>query len=391
MGGCDVLELAREFGTPAYVYAEDDIRARARAYMDAFRAAPSASRWSTRARHSPAPRPAGSSPRRGSRRTWPPAASFTSRSRAASPGALLHARQQQDRGGARVRAGTRVSGTSSSTRSTRSTGSSASPPGALRRVMLRVTPGIRPDTHRKIATGQEDSKFGFALDDVPRAIERCAAAGARLVGLHAHLGSQVFDLDVYDTLADVMTAAGDYPVVNMGGGFAVAYTRDQRPPPAAAYVEAMLERAGWGQGPLRAGALDGRQRGRDDLHGGHGQGDARSAHLRRGRRRHGRQHAADALRRRLRSRDRGSHRRLDAVSVWSACTASPGDILVQRRRSGGPAGRRRAGDPGTGAYGHAMASNYNAVPRPPVVFCRDGEARVVVRRETYEDLTSRDA
>jgi diaminopimelate decarboxylase len=46
--------------------------------------------------------------------------------------------------------------------------------------------------------------------------------------------------------------------------------------------------------------------------------------------------------------------------------------------------------PATGAYGHAMASNYNAQPRPPVIFCRDGDARVVVRRETYEDLTSRD-
>ena len=47
--------------------------------------------------------------------------------------------------------------------------------------------------------------------------------------------------------------------------------------------------------------------------------------------------------------------------------------------------------PATGAYGHAMANNYNGIPRPPVVFCRDGEARVVVRRETYEDLTARDA
>ena len=63
-----------------------------------------------------------------------------------------------------------------------------------------------------------------------------------------------------------------------------------------------------------------------------------------------------------------------APTSWLA-TAVPGDVLVT---------------PATGAYGYAMASNYNGVPRPPVVFCRDGEARLVVRRETYEDLTARD-
>ena len=73
-----------------------------------------------------------------------------------------------------------------------------------------------------------------------------------------------------------------------------------------------------------------------------------------------------------------------------ACTASPATSWCATRCS--PA--QRVGDvlvtPATGAYGHAMASNYNGVTRPPVVFCRDGEARVVVRRESYEDLTSRD-
>ena len=62
-------------------------------------------------------------------------------------------------------------------------------------------------------------------------------------------------------------------------------------------------------------------------------------------------------------------------ATWSWTTRAPGDVLVI---------------PATGAYGHAMANNYNAVPRPPVIFCRDGDARVVVRRETYEDLTLRD-
>jgi diaminopimelate decarboxylase len=67
-----------------------------------------------------------------------------------------------------------------------------------------------------------------------------------------------------------------------------------------------------------------------------------------------------------------------------------GDVLIEEARLDDP----RVGDvvvvPATGAYGHAMASNYNAVPRPPVVFCSDGDARLVVRRETFEDLTRRD-
>ena len=67
-----------------------------------------------------------------------------------------------------------------------------------------------------------------------------------------------------------------------------------------------------------------------------------------------------------------------------------GDVLIGEARLDEPAVGDVLVTPATGAYGYAMASNYNGVPRPPVVFCRDGEARVVVRRETYEDLTARD-
>ena len=73
-----------------------------------------------------------------------------------------------------------------------------------------------------------------------------------------------------------------------------------------------------------------------------------------------------------------------------ACTASPATSSSATRCSPRPAVGDVLVTPATGAYGYAMASNYNGVPRPPVIFCRDGEARVVVRRETYEDLTSRD-
>jgi diaminopimelate decarboxylase len=80
----------------------------------------------------------------------------------------------------------------------------------------------------------------------------------------------------------------------------------------------------------------------------------------------------------------------DELCTIAGMHCESGDILVRDVPLDDP----RPGDvlviPATGAYGHAMANNYNAVPRPPVVFCKDGDARLVVRRETYDDLTARD-
>jgi diaminopimelate decarboxylase len=262
--------------------------------------------------------------------------------------------------------------------------------GRRQRILLRVTPGIRPDTHEKIATGQEDSKFGVPLATLPAAVERCEAAGLEVRGLHAHIGSQVFDLEVYQRLAEVLAAAGDYPEINMGGGFAVAYTRDQTPPPPAAYAEAMLERLPDGirllcepgrslvanpgvslytvgtvkdvPGVRRYVAVDG------------GMADNIRPML------YGAVYEAEIA---------------DRVGDSTACRlvgmhCESGDVLIEDARLEDP----RVGDvvvvAATGAYGHSMASNYNAVPRPPVVFCSEGDARVVVRRETHEDLTARD-
>ena len=171
--------------------------------------------------------------------------------------------------------------------------------------------------------------------------------------------------------------------------------RTARPGPeasVAAMAEAARDAARAGQAPRdRAGALAGGQRGRDALHGAVGQAAAARAGRRGGRRRHVRQPAARCSttpstrwRWPTGSTSPGSRPR------WWASTASratcswrtrccrrcaPGDVLVT---------------PVTGAYGHAMANNYNGVPRPPVVFCAGGAARLVVRRETYEELHARD-
>jgi diaminopimelate decarboxylase len=391
VGGCDLIELASEFGTPAYVYAEDDLRERARATIAAF-----------------AERHAGGFEVVYASKAFPCTAALRIFAEeglscdVASGGELhlalaagfdperiyMHGNNKTD---AELRMALERGVGHIIVDSFDEIGRLARlAPGSGRRVLLRVTPGIRPDTHEKIATGQDDSKFGIPLALLPEALARCAAAGLEVRGLHAHIGSQVFDLKVYDTLADVLTAAGEFPVVNMGGGFAIAYTRDQSPPPAAAYAEAMLERLPAGMKVLcepgrslvaNAGvsiytvgtvkevpgvrtyvAVDG------------GMSDNIRPML------YDAVYEAEVA---------------DRVGDSTPCRlvgmhCETGDVLIEEARLEEP----RVGDvvvtPATGAYGHAMASNYNGVPRPPVVFCRDGDARVVVRRETYEDLTSRD-
>jgi diaminopimelate decarboxylase len=256
------------------------------------------------------------------------------------------------------------------------------------KVLLRVTPGIKPDTHAFISTGQEDSKFGFGMDEVQRAIDRIDRL--ELVGLHAHIGSQVFDLAPYEKLAEVLTAMGDYPLLNLGGGLGVAYTADQSPPPVEDYVNTLLDGAPDGVTVLcepgrslvaNAGvtiyevgtvkeipgvrtyvAVDG------------GMSDNLRPML------YGARYEAQIA-------DRFGGETLCTVA-GKHCESS--DILVTDVLLDDP----RPGDvlvtPATGAYGHAMANNYNGIPRPPVIFCSGGDARVVVRRETYDDLALRD-
>jgi diaminopimelate decarboxylase len=390
IAGCDTVELAAEFGTPAYVYSEDDLRARARQTVAAF------------------------AERTGSFEVLfaSKALSCTAAYRlfaeeglscdVASGGELhlalaagvdperiyMHGNNKTEaelRAALEAGVGHVIVDSLDEIERLERLGA-----GRRQRVLLRVTPGIRPDTHEKIATGQEDSKFGISLATLPLAVERCEAAGLEVRGLHAHIGSQVFDLDVYGRLADVLVAAGDYPEIDMGGGFAVAYTRDQSPPPAAAYAEAMLERLPDG---VRLLCEPGRSLVANPGVSLYTVGTVKDAA---GVRRYVAVDGgmADNIRPMLYGATYEAEI-ADRVGDSTACRlvgmhCESGDVLIEEARLEDP----RVGDivvvAATGAYGHSMASNYNAVPRPPVVFCSDGDARVVVRRETNEDLTARD-
>jgi diaminopimelate decarboxylase len=386
VGGCDVVELAREFGTPAYVYAEDDIRARARGYMDAFRARTERFEviYASKA--------------------FPCTAAFELLAAegvsadVASGGELflaLRGGMPPERcyfhGNNKTEAELRYAveqGVGHIVADSFDELERLERLAPGQRILLRVTPGIEADTHEKIQTGQVDSKFGFQIEDLPRALERIETLEVR--GLHAHIGSQIFDLDPLERIAEVLSALGDYPLLNLGGGLAIAYTSHQQPPDVEEYVEALLARAPEGVTVLcepgrslvgNAGvtlytvgtvkevpgvrtyvAVDG------------GMADNPRPML------YGARYEAE-----LADRFGGD---TECRVVGMHCES--GDILVPEAVLDGP----KPGDvlvmPATGAYGHAMASNYNAVPRPPVIFCSEGNARVVVRRETYEDLALRD-
>jgi diaminopimelate decarboxylase len=390
VGGCDVIELAREFGTPAYVYAEDDLRSRARAYVEAFRARTDQFEIVYAAK------------------AFPCTAAFRlmveeGLSCDVASGGELHLALQAGFDPERIY----MHGNNKSEAELRMAVERAVghvvvdsfdeidrleeiAAGKGQRVMLRVTPGIKPTTHSYIQTGQEDSKFGFALADVPRAVERSREAGLELRGLHAHIGSQVFELEAYERLAEVLTGMGDWPLLNLGGGLGIAYTDDDEPPSIEDYAEALLRRAPDGAKVLcepgrslvgnagvtiyTVGTVKRIPNVRTYVAVDGGMSDNLRPML------YGARYEAEIA---------------DRFGGQDLCTIAgmhceSGDVLVRDVFLDAPAPGDVVVVPATGAYGHAMANNYNAVPRPPVVFCKDGDARVVVRRETYEDLTARD-
>ncbi|HTR89906.1 MAG TPA: hypothetical protein VMG62_07325 [Solirubrobacteraceae bacterium] len=263
-------------------------------------------------------------------------------------------------------------------------------------MLIRVTPDVRGHTHDHISTGQADSKFGFSMDHAPEAIARVREIdGLALRGLHAHVGSQLLELDPFRREAAELAKLGRFPVWDMGGGLGVRYTADQPEPPSIeSYVAAVVAAArehGMGERGRRLLIEPGRaltanacvtlytvQSVKHNVSRWVAVDGGMSDNLRPmlyGARYDA--HVADRL---------GGGE--ECVLAGKHCES--GDVIVRPAFLHDP----RPGDvivtPATGAYGHAMASNYNGVPRPPVIFCAHGNARAVLRRETLNDLTSRD-
>jgi diaminopimelate decarboxylase len=260
-------------------------------------------------------------------------------------------------------------------------------------VLVRIIPGILPDTHLANATGQDDSKFGLSISNAKVAIERLKASKKlRLDGLHLHLGSQIMSTEPFIQSLQAIASLGEFAVYDLGGGLGVRYTYEDSPPSIEEYLDALINTARKYLPPTAKILIEpGRSMVADTavtlyqvvtikrsvrtfvaIDGG--MADNLEVSL------YGQRFEATVA-----SRVGGG----DLYSLVGRHCES-GDILIDGVRLQDP----KIGDiiavPVTGAYCLTMANNYNGARRPAVVFCRDGVARPVVRRETYEDLLARD-
>ena len=370
LGGCDVADLAAEFGTPLLVYDEDTLRSMCRKFLDGF-----TSRYSNTM------------------------VAYASKAFLNTAIAKLMAEEGM---GMDV-----VSGGELAVMLDEIAGNKR----VVQDVLVRLSPNVDPHTHAFTTTGILDSKFGFAIEtgDSARAIRQAIAApNLNLVGVHFHLGSPIFELKPYaDAVNTILTYLApfreeglDLQEFSPGGGFAIGYTRDQPPPEISEYADtiatalkAKCAELGFGEPMMTiepgrsivgragvslytVGAIKDIPTVRKYVSVDGGMGDNIRPAL------YGSQYEAVVA-----SRMSGAP---EEVITLSGKYCESGDILIRDIEM--PV--MEAGDlvaiPSSGAYVPAMASNYNLNPRPAIVMVKDGSARIIRRRESYQDLMAMD-
>lgn len=279
-------------------------------------------------------------------------------------------------------------------------------------ILLRVTPGIEAHTHDYILTGQEDSKFGFDLENGQAETALAMSLESEylnLLGLHCHIGSQIFEtagfvMAAKKVLEKLSLWNGEYgfvpQVLNLGGGFGIRYTEGDTPLSPEQYVEEMIvvvrnetERLSLPMPEIWI------EPGRSLV------GDAGTTLYSIGSRKdvpNVRKYVAvdggmsDNIRPALYDAkyeailaNRALDKHDEVVSIAGKCCES-GDMLIWDLPLPDPGTQDILAVFCTGAYGYAMANNYNRIPRPPVVFVENGKSNLVIKRETYEDLVRLD-
>jgi diaminopimelate decarboxylase len=412
VGGCDLVELADRFGTPLYVYDELDVRSRCRAYVSAFGPgnvayAGKAALFGALARivhdEGLCIDVASGGELRVPLAIGVPAERIVFHGNNKSPGELQDA----------VAAGVGRIVVDSHDELDRLAALAAGGHGRVP-VLVRVTPGVEAHTHEFIETGTEDSKFGFslgsgaALEAVARVVEDAALD---LAGLHCHIGSQVLRLDSFAAAASRMAElvcelesrlGVEVTELGLGGGLGIRYVAADVAPSVDEYAAVL--RGGVEAALGRAGA---RVRPRVTVEPGRSiAGPAGLTLYRVGTVKHvagvrtyvavdggmsdnprpityGARYEVFAPAR--------AHAARTAVATIAGKHCEQGDLIV---RDAHVPPDVAVGDvlavPATGAYTFSMASNYNRLPRPAVVVVRDGDARLAVRRETYDDLARSD-
>lgn len=399
VGGCDVAELAETYGTPLFIYDEAQLRARCREAVAAF--GPGVA-YATKAFLCRAM--ARLAHEEGMALDVASGGELTIALAAGVPAdrLVLHGNNKSDQELRQARTAgvgrTVVDSFDELDRLERL----HQQDGLVPQVLLRITPGVEAHTHEFVMTGQDDSKFGFGLQvgDAARAVERARASSAvELVGIHAHIGSQVFVAGFFtqavDALAEFVNGTG-LGELSVGGGIGVAYVEGEVAPSITEWGQVIAEActeagitatvsAEPGRAIAAAAAVTVYRVGTiKELPGirtfvacdGGFTDNPRPALYGSG---------YETFLPRAPQAERTERVRL----VGKHCES--GDVLVAEAKV--PPGLA-VGDliatPVTGAYGRTMGSNYNSLPRPAVVFVADGRARLAIRRETDEDLLATD-
>ena len=392
VGGCALADVAAEFGTPVFVIDEQGLRDTAREYVAAFAARHAGTHVHFASKAFPcapvlrvlAEEGMGCDVASAGELTIALAAGFDPAE------ILLHGNAKGDEDiGAALDAGVGmivIDGPDDVDRLERLA-------STRQAVLVRINPAVPGVTHAAMDTGSAEAKFGVSLDAAPALLDRIAAIPALdLRGLHVHIGSQLLDLDGFGRAAQAIAGLGRFPVYDLGGGLGIAYTPDERAPSIADYADATVAaltgyldpeaelivepgRSVVGRSGVTVySVVTVKRQARTHVAVNGGMADNLEPMI------YGQRFAPAIL-----DRERppetcdlvGHHCESGDILAPGAVLATPevGDLLVM---------------PATGAYCYSLLNNYNGTRKPPVVFVRDGDARLAVRRETYGDLLSRD-
>jgi len=407
VGGCDLVELAREHGTPLYVYDEATVRQRASEYVAAMG---SAGQVLYSAKAFASPQFLRIVAEEGLGLDVVSAGELHVALRSGFPRDRIHflgnnkSRQDVE---AAYRAGAMIVIDGDYEFELLH---QVVPEGKRTPVMLRLSPGVKPDTHDHISTGQLDSKFGFSIESgaARSAVEKALGhPRLELIGLHSHIGSQIFGLGAYehamgimlDLLVELRDDLGFEPrKLGAGGGLGIAYTRNDDPPTPREFVEVVHHAllAGCAQRGLKVpqlvvepgrsiagpagmalytvGSIKNIPRVRRYVAVDGGMGDNIRPKL------YGARYEAYLAS----DPDRAPEGKVTIAGKYCEST----DILITDIEMPPLEPGDTIALPAAGAYCLAMASNYNGMPRPEVLMLKDGDARVIRRRETLEDLVA---
>jgi len=396
VGGCRADDLARDFGTPLLVVAEDALRARAREYVDQLVARRPRSRVVFASKAFPCTAVQRVMVEEGLGLDVAGGGEILTALKAGVDPALvvLHGNAKTDEEIAMAVAngvGLVVVDNADDVDRLEALVHG----GDTQDVLVRIIPGVTADTHSHVLTGHAGSKFGLSPRDAAPLIRRIEhSKRLRMRGLHVHVGSQILDVEPFAESVAPVAAVGAFPVYDLGGGLGARYTWADDPPSVGAYLDALIGAANEllppeaeviiepgrsmvaasaatiysvttvKRGAITFVAVDG------------GMGDNLEVAL------FDQRFEAGVV-------GRFDGPEMETVTVVGRHCES-GDVLVDGVELSRPAVGDLLAVPATGAYCFTMANNYNGNRRIPVVFARDGSARLVVRRETWEDLMARD-